>query len=284
MDRVALDFGYIQVYWYSIFILLAVLVASLVIYKEMKKQGITTEEFTDLLFNTVICGIIGARIYYVIFNMSYYIKNIVEILEIWNGGLAIHGGLIGGLLYVMHFCKKRKINTLKLIDMLVVGVIIGQAVGRWGNFFNQEAFGPVTTYQALKQNFIPQFIINGMKILGEYHEPTFYYESLWNVNGFLILYLARHYKKLKVGQLTGIYLAWYSLGRIYIEYLRMDSLLIGHLKVAQIVSILLILGGIYLIIRHKITKKEQPYHDINNTRTEVKDKYETFEAYKHETR
>ena len=280
MNRIAVNLGFIQIYWYSIFILLGILAASLIIYKELKKQGLTSEEFSDLLFNTVIFGIIGARIYYVVFNLSYYLHNVVEIFEIWNGGLAIHGGLIGGSLYILYYCKKRKINTLKLLDIIVVGVILGQAIGRWGNFFNQEAFGPVTSLETLRGNFIPEFIINGMKILGEYHEPTFYYESLWNINGFIILLLCRNRKNIKVGQLTGIYLAWYSLGRIYIEYLRMDSLLIGSIKVAQVVSFILIITGIYLIIRHKITKKSDLYHDINNTRTEPIDKYATFDAYK----
>lgn len=278
LSRTALDLGFIQIYWYSIFILLGVFIAATIIYHELKKQGITNEQFTDLFFNTVIVGIIGARLYYVIFNLSYYLDNPVEIFEIWNGGLAIHGALIFGTLYVFYFCHKRNLNTLKLLDMLVVGVIIGQAIGRWGNFFNQEAYGPVTTYLALKQEMIPNFIIKGMKILGQYHEPTFYYEFLWNINGFIILMLARHMKKIKVGQLTGIYLLWYSLGRFYIESLRMDSLMLKGFKMAQIVSIILILLGILLIFRNKIfkSKKVELYHDINSTKNTKEARYEAL--------
>jgi phosphatidylglycerol:prolipoprotein diacylglycerol transferase len=268
MKRVAIDLGFIQIYWYSIFILVGILVAALIIYRECKKQGIKKEEFTDLLFNTVICGIIGARIYYVLFNLSYYMNNKIEILEIWHGGLAIHGGLLFGALYVLYFCKKHKLNKLKVIDMIVVGVIIGQAIGRWGNFFNQEAYGPLTSYATLKQNLIPDFIIKGMKILGQYYEPTFYYESLWNINGFIILLLARHSKKVRVGQITGIYLAWYSIGRIYIESLRMDSLMIKNFKVAQIVSIILIIVGVILIFRPLKKKTFGLYNDKTTTRTE----------------
>jgi len=282
MNKVALDLGFVEIYWYSIFILLGVFFAAIVVYYETKKQGMKAEEFTDLLFNTVVCGIVGARLYYVIFNLSYYLDNKLEILEIWHGGLAIHGGILAGVLYVIHFCRKRKYNTLKIIDMIVVGVIIGQAIGRWGNFFNQEAYGAATTLLNLRHDMVPEFIIKGMKILGQYHEPTFYYESLWNLDGFLILLLARHNRKIKVGQLTGIYFIWYSIGRIYIEYLRMDSLMIGNFKVAQIVSIILIIVGVILLFRHKITKKIELYHDINNMKTEEIDKYATFEAYKHE--
>lgn len=267
MSKVAIDLGFIQIYWYSIFILLGILAAAIIIYRECKKQGITSDEFTDLLFNTVIFGIIGARIYYVLFNLPYYMNNKIEILEIWHGGLAIHGGLLFGALYVLYFCKKHKMNSLKLLDMIVVGVIIGQAIGRWGNFLNKEAFGPVTTYASLKSNLIPEFIINGMKILGQYHEPTFYYESLWNIDGFIILLMVRRNKKLRVGQLTGIYFLWYSIGRLYIESLRMDSLMISNFKVAQLVSILLIILGIYLIIRPKLRKNTKIYNDKNTTRT-----------------
>ena len=273
MNKVAIDLGFIQIYWYSIFILLGILAAAIIIYRECKKQGIKSDEFTDLLFNTVIFGIIGARIYYVLFNLPYYMNNKIEILEIWHGGLAIHGGLLFGALYVLYFCKKHKMNNLKLLDMIVVGVIIGQAIGRWGNFFNKEAFGPITTYASLKSNLIPEFIINGMKILGQYHEPTFYYESLWNIDGFIILLMARRSKKLRVGQLTGIYFLWYSIGRLYIESLRMDSLMISNFKVAQLVSIILIILGIYLIIRPKIKKNTKIYNDKNTTRTE-EDVYE----------
>ena len=268
MSRVALDLGFVKIYWYSVFILLGILVAGLLIYRECKKQGIKGEEFTDLLFNTVIFGIIGARIYYVLFNFSYYWNNKLEIFEIWHGGLAIHGGLLFGTLYVLYFCKKHKLNKLKVIDMIVVGVIIGQAIGRWGNFFNKEAFGPITTYANLKQNLIPSFIIDGMKILGVYHEPTFYYESLWNIDGFIILLMVRRNKKIRIGQITGIYFLWYSIGRLYIESLRMDSLMIVGFKVAQIVSLLLIIIGLILIFRPKINKSIGLYNDKSTTRTD----------------
>lgn len=268
MNRVAIDLGFIQIYWYSIIILIAVLIGATVVYIEAKKQKMNPDDFTDLFFCTVVCGLLGARIYYVIFNIDYYLSNKLEILAVWNGGLAIHGGIIGGALYLLHFCKKRKYNMLKLLDMMVVGLIIAQSIGRWGNFFNQEAFGPATTLKELQDYMIPNFIIDRMKILGVYHEPTFYYESLWNLNGFIILNMVRRLKKLKVGTLTGVYCIYYSIGRLYIESLRMDSLMIGPFKQAQIISILLIGLGIFLIVRNIKQKDRELYHNISNLKRE----------------
>lgn len=249
MNRVALDLGFIQIYWYSIMILIGILAALLVIYKEVKKQNINVDFFTNLAFYSIIIGIICARIYYVLFNFDYYSNNLLEIFEIWNGGLAIHGAIIGGGLFALIYCYKYKVNFYRVFDICVVGLIIAQAIGRWGNFFNQEAYGMLTTKEALFRMGIPEFIVNGMFINGEYYHPTFLYESIWNIIGFVGLILVRLlYKKLKTGQLTGIYLIWYSLGRLVIESMRMDSLMLGNIKVAQLVSIVFIIVGILLVI------------------------------------
>lgn len=250
MNRIAIDFGFIQIYWYSLLILLAILSSSIIIYFEIKKRKIDQDFFINLLFNAVIFGFIGARSYYVVFNLDYYLKYPIEILEIWNGGLAIHGGLLFGGIFTLIYCKKYKQNTLKILDIIVVGLILGQAIGRWGNFFNQEAYGAVTTIAKLKSAGIPDFIINGMNILGEYHQPTFFYESIWNFFGFIALLLIRKYPRLKIGQLTGFYLIWYSSARIIIEGMRMDSLMLGNFRIAQIVSIGCILIGVYLFFIH----------------------------------
>ncbi len=250
MNRIAVDFGFIQIYWYSLLILLAILSSSIIIYFEIKKRKIDQDFFINLLFNAVIFGFIGARLYYVVFNLDYYLKYPIEILEIWNGGLAIHGGLLFGGIFTLIYCKKYKQNTLKILDIIVVGLILGQAIGRWGNFFNQEAYGAVTTIAKLKSAGIPDFIINGMNILGEYHQPTFFYESIWNFFGFIALLLIRKYPRLKIGQLTGFYLIWYSSARIIIEGMRMDSLMLDNFRIAQIVSIGCILIGLYLFFIH----------------------------------
>jgi len=249
MSRVALDLGFIQIYWYSIMILFGILIGLTFIYMEAKKQNINTDFLTNLAFYAIIIGIVCARIYYVTFNWDYYSKNFLEIFEIWNGGLAIHGAIIGGGLFTLLYCKKHRVNIYRILDVCVVGLIIAQAIGRWGNFFNQEAYGMATTKETLLSMNIPQFVVNGMNINGVYHHPTFLYESIWNIIGFIGLLTIRTFvKKIKTGQLTGIYLVWYSLGRIIIEAMRTDSLMLGNIKVAQLVSIIFIIAGILLII------------------------------------
>lgn len=255
MDRVALDFGIIQVYWYSIFIFIGILAGSIAIYFESKRRKIDQEFMVNLVFNAIIFGIIGARLYYVLFNLDYYKQNPIEILEIWNGGLAIHGGLIAGCLTVIYQCRKNRINTLKIFDIIVVGLIFGQAVGRWGNFFNQEAYGAVTTAANLQSMGIPKFVIDGMFILGEYRQPTFFFESMWNLFGFIALLIIKRYPYLKLGQLSGFYLVWYSSARFIIEGMRVDSLMFHNMKVAQVTSVIMIIIGIFLFIYYKYIKR-----------------------------
>ncbi len=252
MDRVALELGPIQIYWYSIFIFLGLLTASILIFKEARKRNIDEDFLINLIFNTIIIGLIGARVYYVLFNIPYYASNPIEILAVWNGGLAIHGGIFAALAFILIYCKKKNINSLQLLDIIVVGLIIAQAIGRWGNFFNSEAYGQVTTYAELKAQQIPTFIINGMYILGEYRQPTFFYESTWCFAGFLAMLIIRKYKYLKRGQLTGFYLFWYGLGRLLIEGLRTDSLMLGPIKIAQVVSLVFIIMGIVLFFYNLI--------------------------------
>ncbi len=262
MDRVALDLGFIQIYWYSIFIFIGIFFASLMILRETKKQNINEDFIINLIFYAAIFGLIGARLYYVAFNLDYYLKYPLEILEIWNGGLAIHGGILFGLLTVQLYCRKYKAKVLKVLDIVVVGLILGQAIGRWGNFFNSEAYGAVTTLENLQKLGLPDFIINGMYINGLYRQPTFLYESIWDLLGFFVLLIVRQYKYLKNGQLTGVYLIWYSIGRIVIEGMRTDSLMLGNFRIAQIVSIILIIVGVLmLILCKKGTRFDNLYKD-----------------------
>lgn len=249
MNPIAFEIGPIAVRWYSVFIFLALLIAGSLALNETKKWKITEDFIINLLFFLIPIAIIGARLYYVIFNWSYYSTNLIEILEIWNGGLAIHGGIIAGIIWIIIYTKKNKVDTLRVLDIFATYTLLGQAIGRFGNFFNQEAHGPACSLAFLQKLHLPDFIINGMYINGTYYQPTFLYESLWCLLGFIVILLFRHFKKyLKLGQLTSFYLVWYGIGRFFIEALRTDSLMIGSLKQAQIISIVMVLVGITMYI------------------------------------
>lgn len=261
MNPIMIDLGFIQIYWYSFFIFAAIVVATLLILKEAKRFDVSENFIINLALYTIPVSLIGARIYYVIFNWSYYSNNLLSIIKVWEGGLAIHGGIIAGLLFIVYYTKKQKQPTLKTLDFIVVGLIIGQAIGRWGNFFNQEAHGPITTLSFLQSLHLPQFIINGMKIGVSYYHPTFLYESVGCLIGFVILLIIRRAKNIKVGQLTAFYLIWYGAIRFMIESLRTDSLMLGSLKVAQLVSIFMILIGLVIMIfQAKGSKFEKRYN------------------------
>ena len=254
MNRVAFNIFGFNVYYYSLCILLGVIVAYILITREGKKQGLPKEFISDLIFYTLIIGILGARVYYCVFNLDYYLANPSEILKIYNGGLAIHGGVIAGLIFVYLYTKKKNVSFIKILDIVAPAVIIAQSFGRWGNFFNQEAHGGITTYQNLKNMHIPEFIINGMHIEGKYYYPTFFFESIWCLIGFIILMIARKNKNLRKGFQIGFYFIWYGIGRFFIEAFRTDSLMFLGLKIAQIVSLIGILIGIIIIVTNRNKK------------------------------
>lgn len=254
MNRVAFNIFGFNVYYYSLCILLGVIVAYILITREGKKQGLPKEFISDLIFYTLIIGILGARVYYCVFNLDYYLANPSEILKIYNGGLAIHGGVIAGFIFVYFYTKKKNVSFIKILDIVAPAVIIAQSFGRWGNFFNQEAHGGITTYQNLKNMHIPEFIINGMHIEGKYYYPTFFFESIWCLIGFIILMIARKNKNLRKGFQIGFYFIWYGIGRFFIETLRTDSLMFFGLKIAQIVSLIGIIIGIIIIVTNRNKK------------------------------
>ena len=254
MNRVAFNIFGFNVYYYSLCILLGVIVAYILITREGKKQGLPKEFISDLIFYTLIIGILGARVYYCVFNLDYYLANPSEILKIYNGGLAIHGGVIAGLIFVYLYTKKKNVSFIKILDIVAPAVIIAQSFGRWGNFFNQEAHGGITTYQNLKNMHIPEFIINGMHIEDKYYYPTFFFESIWCLIGFIILMIARKNKNLRKGFQIGFYFIWYGIGRFFIEALRTDSLMFFGLKIAQIVSLIGIIIGIIIIVTNRNKK------------------------------
>lgn len=259
MNRVAIDLGFVQIYWYSITMLTGVIVGSLLAYFEIKKHKINQEDFFNMVFYAIIFGLLGARIYYVLFNLDYYLNNLPEIFAVWNGGMAIHGAIIGGLLTMIYFCKKKKMPLLKVMDIGCVSLIIGQVIGRWGNFFNSEAHGGIVSLAFLEKLHLPKFIINGMYIDGNYYHPTFLYESFFNLICFIILLILRRNKKIKDGMLVSVYLVWYGILRFFIEALRTDSLMLGNIKVAKVISLSLIIFGIILMIK---SRKNNIYNEV----------------------
>ncbi len=265
MNPILLDLGFIQIYWYSIFILLGVVIGTSLIMKESKKFNIPKDFMGNLLFYTLVFGFIGARLYYVAFNWSYYSNNLNEILMFWEGGLAIHGGILFGLLFMVFYCRKYKATLFRILDISVIGLLVGQAIGRWGNFFNSEAHGPTTTAEFLESIFIPQFVIDGMEINGVYYQPTFLYESLWCILGVIILLLIKRTYYWKIGQSTAFYLIWYGIGRYFIESMRTDSLMFLDLKAAQVVSLIMVIAGIGLFIyKASGSKFRNRYNDKEN--------------------
>ena len=260
MNRVAFSIFGLNIYYYSLFILLGVIIGYILITREAKKLGYDKKVISDFIFYTLLIGIVGARVYYVVFNLDYYLSNPVDILKIYNGGLAIHGGVIFGLVFAFFYCKKKELNFLRILDICAPAVILAQGIGRWGNFFNGEAHGGITTLEKLKELFVPDFVIEGMKIDGVYYYPTFYFESILCIIGFIIIMLLRRYKNIKVGCQIGFYFIWYGIVRFFIESFRTDSLMLFNLKMAQIVSIIGIIIGIVLIILSR--NKEKYYKEV----------------------
>lgn len=259
MNPIAFSVGSFSVYWYSLCILLAFTLGFILAKIEIKRHPeILPTFFYDYFFYLVPIVIIGARLYYVLFEWNYYKSNLLEILQVWNGGLAIHGGVIAGIIFTYFYTRKYKINIFRFMDIVVPSLVLGQAIGRWGNFFNQEAYGPVVDLKFLKDIHLPDFIINGMKINGLYHHPTFFYESMTCFICFVIIILLQKlYKKLKVGTLVGIYFIIYGTERFIVEGLRQDSLMLGSIRVAQLVSVIMVLVGIVFIVLSII--KKVPY-------------------------
>ncbi|MDM5228468.1 prolipoprotein diacylglyceryl transferase [Cytobacillus sp. NJ13] len=247
LDPIAISLGPIQVHWYGLIIGAGIALALIIAMREGERRGLPKDIFADLMLWAIPIAIISARIYYVIFQWDFYSQNPGEIIKIWNGGIAIHGALIGSVITAYVFAKKRKISFWKLADIAAPSIILGQAIGRWGNFMNQEAHGREVSRAFLENMYLPEFIIDQMYINGAYYHPTFLYESIWNIIGFIILILLRRVN-LRRGELFLSYVIWYSIGRFFVEGLRTDSLMLTeNLRIAQTISIVLIIVALVLI-------------------------------------
>ena len=257
INPVAFKLGNLSVKWYGIIMAVAIILAVSMAIFEGRKRQIESDDFMDLLLWAVPLGYVGARIYYVIFEWNYYSQHLDEIIAIWNGGIAIYGGLLAGLAVLLVFCYKRMLPPFLMLDIITPGVMAAQILGRWGNFINQEAHGGPTTLAFLQSLHLPDFIINQMKIGGVYYQPTFLYESFFNLIGLLIILLLRHRKHLfKQGEIFMLYLAWYSVVRFFVEGMRTDSLYLwGSIRVSQMLSVILLIVVIVLFIyRRRIVK------------------------------
>ena len=266
MNPVLYSIGGYELRWYSVLILVAFFVGYNLVKKEANRFKIKSDFIFNMLFWALIFGVIGARIYYVIFDYASFKNNPIEILMVWKGGLAIHGGLIAGLITILVYTKKYNFRTIRILDYCVVGLIVAQAIGRWGNFFNSEAHGVVTTLEHLQNLHIPEFVINGMFINGVYYTPTFYYESLFCLLGFIILLFVRRHKYIKVGDVTALYLIYYGILRIFIESSRTDALMFMGFKIAQIVSIVMIIVGLIIFI---VNRKKGKFEDLYNAKSNI---------------
>lgn len=275
IDKIAFSLGPLQIHWYGVIMGTAALLGVYLATREAKRRGLNPDLVLDMVLWILPAAIVGARIYFVIFQWDYYSMHPAEIPAVWLGGLAIHGGLIGAFIAGYIFARKHKIPFLALADLIIPSVLLGQAIGRWGNFINQEAHGGPVARATLEGLHIPNWIIDNMNIAGVTYHPTFLYESLWNLVGFLILIGMRYWNPRR-GEIVFTYFIWYSLGRFYIEGLRTDSLAFdgpnwlaslmngiwspmsllfepgamsyGNVRIAQLISLVLVILGILLIV------------------------------------
>ncbi|MGJ9457601.1 prolipoprotein diacylglyceryl transferase [Oceanobacillus sp. CF4.6] len=264
LDRVFLELGPLTIYWYGLIIAFGALIGVYLATKEADRLGLKKDLLIDFIVFAVPIAIICARIYYVVFEWERYADGPWwSIFAIWEGGIAIHGAVLGGVLTAIVFSKVRDVPFWQLADIVAPSLILAQAIGRWGNFMNQEAHGgPIaqSTYESFHQ-YLPDFIMNQMIIDGVMYHPTFLYESVWNILVFTLLLLIRKYNPLR-GEIFLSYAIFYSIGRFFIEGLRTDSLYVfGEIRTAQLISILMIVVSIIFIIYRRRTVTVR-YNDI----------------------
>ena len=233
--------GPLTIYFYGILIAAGLLLAVVYAWKRCREFGIKENDLTDGVLWIVPLAVVCARLYYCIFQWDTYRDNPVSILYVWNGGLAIYGGVIGAAIGVVVHCLVKKIKIPALLDLVALGFLIGQCIGRWGNFFNREAFGSVTN------SFLRMGLFNERTGVWEYHHPTFFYESMWNLVGFLILHFLSKKRKYD-GQIALGYAAWYGLGRAIIEGLRTDSLYWGPFRVSQMLAAISCIAAVAVLM------------------------------------
>jgi len=250
INPVAFELGPLEIRWYGILIASAVLLGTVIAMREVERQRINPDHFLNILLAAIPAAFIGARVYYVIFNWDYYREYPRDIVAIWEGGLAIHGALLAAFLVSFLLVRKYKISFWQGVDIAAPSIVLGQAIGRWGNFFNQEAYG----YEVN-----PESIPWAMYIDGAYRHPTFLYESIWDLGIFIFLLWLKRRANIKQGDIFLSYILLYSAGRFVIEGFRTDSLMLtSSIRVAQAISLLIILiAAALLFYRHRNKMNEE---------------------------
>ncbi|MDE6407309.1 MAG: prolipoprotein diacylglyceryl transferase [Anaeroplasmataceae bacterium] len=260
----------LEIHWYAVCILIGVILAVIAGVREGKKIGIPSDYIYTGVVIVLPCSILGARIWWDIFNADK-IHSFTDIFAVWDGGLAIQGGVLAALLTIYLYCRVRKFSFYRILDVVAPGFLIGQICGRWGNFCNHELYGPVVKNVQVFKNLLPSFITENMYIAGEYRHPTFLYESLLNLVGLVLMLVARRkFKKLESGDLIGGYLVWYGLVRIPIELLRSNSganeiLMAGPVPMSILISIIFIVCGIALLVAKRFVGPRVNYHELMKT-------------------
>ncbi|MFZ5633459.1 MAG: prolipoprotein diacylglyceryl transferase [Bacillota bacterium] len=243
IDPIAFTVGPLEIRWYGVIMATAFAAGTFLAYHRAAREKVDPGHIINIITVIIPAAIIGARLYYVAFQWPAYRDAPLEALAIWHGGLAIHGGIIGGVLAGLWYVRKHRLPAWNIADILAPSLILGQAIGRWGNFVNQEAHGGPVSEKFM--DAFPAFIQKQMYINGQYYHPTFLYESVWDFGVFL--FLVYYWSRRKIpGEVSLLYLILYSAGRFVIEGLRTDSLMLGPFRVAQLVSLLLILAGVLI--------------------------------------
>jgi phosphatidylglycerol---prolipoprotein diacylglyceryl transferase len=284
LEPIAFSLGPIDVHWYGIILGTAALIGLLLAVQEGKRFGLSPDFFMDMLLLGVPSAIIGARIYFVAFKWDEYKNNLLDVFKIWNGGIAIFGALIGAFICGYFYFRHKGYSFWRIADICAPGLIVGQLIGRWGNFVNQEAYGGPVEEGFLRNTLhLPDWIVNQMNVEGVFHHPTFLYESMWNVVGLILLLVLRRRPFLRAGELLMTYFIWYSVGRFFIEGLRTDSLAFhgaswvaslmnglwspmtvlfeqgylnpaeGNVRISQLISVALVIFAITVIIVRRQT-------------------------------
>lgn len=261
LNPIAWQLGALQIHWYGVIIASGVVLAVYLAVREAKRRQVSEDHILNLVLYALPFALIGARAYYVAFEWPYYAAHPGEIIAIWHGGIAIYGALIAAAIVFIIYCRVKDLSAWLVLDIAAPTVMIAQAIGRFGNFMNQEAYGQITTLAFLKTLHLPDFITQQMLIGGHYRMPTFLFESAWNVAGFILIMSVRHHQHwFKQGEIFLSYVLWYSFGRFFVEGMRTDSLYVtAGLRVSQLLSIVLFVGALGLWI-YRRRQRQTPWY------------------------